>query len=273
MSNYLFLSVTKYKNNCYEKCPYYYFFNENNNYICTENCYGNYNKSIIGKKKCNDRCDNDDIYKFEYNNICYEDCPNGTIYNEIESKCLDEKNIPITFIFGESTNIYNSILNTLIYSNINNGSDFSSSINEINISTKGIFSYIFSEKIGSTFLDNTILYSELKSFLNNILEKSNIPQKNETQLISLTNFQSQLNEEISQLNKTDFIVTINNEEIYQQINKNILKNYNGSKGDEIILQGGDNCVFQITNSGNELALFKGKGNNFYNVGELIQYLN
>ena len=52
-----------------------------------------------------------------------------------------------------------------------------------------------------------------------------------------------------------------------------MKNYNGSKGYEIILQGGDNCVFQITNSGNELALFKGKGNNFYNVGELIQYLN
>ena len=198
ISNYLFLSDSKYKNNCYEKCPYYYFFNENNDYICSENCYGNYNKSIIGKKKCIDRCDNDDIYKFEYNNICYEDCPNGTIYNEIESKCLDEKNIPSTFIFGESTNIYNSILNTLIYSNINNGSDFSSSINEINISTKGIFSYIFSEKIGSTFLDNTILYSELKSFLNNILEKSNIPQENETKLISLTNFQSQLNEEISQ---------------------------------------------------------------------------
>ena len=39
-----------------------------------------------------------------------------------------------------------------------------------------------------------------------------------------------------------------------------MKNYNGSKGDEIILQGGDNCVFQITNSGNGLDLLKGKGN-------------
>ena len=132
--------------NCYEICPHYYYFDESNYYHCTEICPQGFDKLILGKKKCIDRCDNDDIYKFEYNNICYEDCPNGTIYNEIESKCLDEKNIPSTFIFGESTNIYNSILNTLIYSNINNGSDFSSSINEINISTKGILAIYFVKK-------------------------------------------------------------------------------------------------------------------------------
>ena len=33
---------------------------------------------IVEKNICIDFCYNDDIYKFEYNNLCYKSCPNGT---------------------------------------------------------------------------------------------------------------------------------------------------------------------------------------------------
>ena len=41
--NYIFISDSIYKYNCYSNCQYYYYFNENNDYICTENCSGIYN--------------------------------------------------------------------------------------------------------------------------------------------------------------------------------------------------------------------------------------
>ena len=65
--------------NCYEKCDYYYYIDSSNLYHCTVNCPNDYNKLIIFKKKCIDNCINDDIYKYEYQNYCYQDCPPNTI--------------------------------------------------------------------------------------------------------------------------------------------------------------------------------------------------
>jgi hypothetical protein len=77
-------SLIKNKNNienCYSNCTYYYYFDGNNNYQCTSNfnCPEGY-KLIDGKGKCIDNCINDNIYnyKYEYNNTCYEICPNDT---------------------------------------------------------------------------------------------------------------------------------------------------------------------------------------------------
>ena len=89
---YLFLneSLSETLNNCYNKCPYNYYFNEFNDYACTDidACPPNYNKLIKEKKKCIDDCKKDNIYQYEYNNTCYLQCPNGT--NETESFiCID----------------------------------------------------------------------------------------------------------------------------------------------------------------------------------------
>ena len=48
--NYLFISDSLYKNNCYERCQYFYYFNDTNDYICTDNCSGSYDKLITQKK-------------------------------------------------------------------------------------------------------------------------------------------------------------------------------------------------------------------------------
>ena len=67
-------------NNCYLDCDYYYYFDEENNYKCTndKNCTEDYSKLIKDQKKCVKNCTKDDEYKYEYNNICYQECPAGT---------------------------------------------------------------------------------------------------------------------------------------------------------------------------------------------------
>ena len=47
----IFLNETLFQSNCYEKCQYYYYFDEGNNYNYTENdkCSDEYNKLILEK--------------------------------------------------------------------------------------------------------------------------------------------------------------------------------------------------------------------------------
>ena len=90
MFNYIFLNDYNIsKTNCYQKCENYYYFDESNNYQCTDysKCPEKYNKFIALKNKCIDICSNDNIYKYENNNTCYEKCPINT-YPLIDKKYL-----------------------------------------------------------------------------------------------------------------------------------------------------------------------------------------
>jgi surface protein len=84
--NYIFLKESFVnKKNCFEKCDYYYFFDENNNYLCTDHhsCPKNY-KLINVKNKCIDECINDDdnIYIYEYNNTCVSEIKHNSDSNQ-----------------------------------------------------------------------------------------------------------------------------------------------------------------------------------------------
>ena len=58
---------------CYKKCLYYFYFNDLHIHQCTEEekCPDNKTKLIEEKGECTDDCSKDDLYKFEYNNKCY----------------------------------------------------------------------------------------------------------------------------------------------------------------------------------------------------------
>jgi len=86
-SNYEFKEEMKETQNCYEKCDNdsYYYFDELNNYNCTNECTDKYNKLIREKGKCIDDCSKDKKYKFEYNNICYSTYQGIT--NLVFNKC------------------------------------------------------------------------------------------------------------------------------------------------------------------------------------------
>ena len=70
---FMFLNDSISDKNCYKICQYLYYFNEFNQYICTEErtCPKNYSKLIKEKNKCINDCLKDNIYKYEHNNICY----------------------------------------------------------------------------------------------------------------------------------------------------------------------------------------------------------
>ena len=83
--------------NCYKKCEYYYYFDTIGEHHCTEKneCPNGY-KIIKEKNKCIDNCQNDDKYKYEFNNTCYEnpvksECEEESLYiNKITKECLND---------------------------------------------------------------------------------------------------------------------------------------------------------------------------------------
>ena len=256
--NLTFINDSIYNNNCYEECNYYYYFNENNEYICTENetCYGNYNNLIIEKNKCIDNCSNDDTFKFSFNNICYIECPNKTIYNETENICIEINIIETSLI---STEIFNNYFSSMISSSINYNPYFSTFLNYIKDSTNSFFpdNHNSSEKsILSTYNKDKIL--EYQSISTN-LEENNYISSSINQLNYLSDYHSQI------INENNYIIDINitgnNEEIHQILIDNILHNFDVSKEKEMVIKGQDNFIFHLTNMENELELLKGNNNN------------
>ena len=117
-TDYYFFDDSFYKNNCYQKCQYYYY-NEENKYICTDNCSGIYDKLIVNTNKCIEDCENDNIYKYEYNNICYRECQNRITNNEEEGICFDTKifqfiNTSNLAIIAKNEDIYQGIINNVL---------------------------------------------------------------------------------------------------------------------------------------------------------------
>ena len=300
--NYIFLNDSYYINNCYEKCQNYYYFNETNNYICTSSCFGTYDKTIPEKKKCIDHCENDTIYIYEYNKICYKKCPNGTFYSEEDRICLKENNLETTLLINDNiNNDFNSIINTSINSpttHIHENVKFSTSLNEIYVTTNNFLTEVLNQTIISTFTDKEITDAKTIPLSISVLKKSFISQENtiltnigsynfntlnidllNQTTISQTEFQSQSNKYSSPIipqseynYKTNFIINGNNEEIYQGLIDNVLKNYDISKGEELIFSGEDNFFFLVTNSKKEFEILNGKNNNtnrfsIINLGE------
>ena len=130
---------------CYEKCEFFYYFDEFNDYHCTENytCPDNYNKLILNKNKCIDECKNDNIYKFEYENRCFLNCPNNLIYNE-SNICYEDNTIEtsqnyfinqtINYDIIETVLINTSNINLTKYEMIKNIENFRNSLYDFNVS-------------------------------------------------------------------------------------------------------------------------------------------
>ena len=81
------------QNNCYEECKNNYYFDNEYKYHCTndKSCPVDYPKIIPNKKKCVQKCKKDNIYQYEYNETCYEICPNGTESLSSKKLCHDIK--------------------------------------------------------------------------------------------------------------------------------------------------------------------------------------
>ena len=152
IDNYIFVNDSSLKEkNCYEKCEFYYYLNESNYYFCTQgnSCPENY-KLIKEKGKCIDECYNDDFYKFEFEKICYEQCPNGTIDTDGNKKCFT---IPTTI----PTTIHTIIPTTI----------------PLTTTIQSTFQNIITTKIQTTFHPTipTIIPTTISTSYNNIKDK------------------------------------------------------------------------------------------------------
>ena len=65
--------------NCYKKCQYYHYLNNNVTY-CTikDECNKDFDKLILDKKECVKKCSDDKEYKYEFRKQCFKKCPNYT---------------------------------------------------------------------------------------------------------------------------------------------------------------------------------------------------
>ena len=70
----------KNSSNCVDKCKYLYYYNSLNQYTCTEDeqCPNDANLIIRSKKKCINKCMNDNSNIYQYNGECLTFCPINT---------------------------------------------------------------------------------------------------------------------------------------------------------------------------------------------------
>ena len=82
---------------------------------CSFSCFSEPNKLISEDRKCVENCSSDNTYKYEYNNKCYSNCPDGTIssedneyickvckyYNMDKTKCFNT--IPEGYFLSDNT--------------------------------------------------------------------------------------------------------------------------------------------------------------------------
>ena len=85
--------------NCYEPkdiyCPYYFYINITSKIIyCTNNnkCPNDYPKLVSNRNECVEACENEAIYKYEFDNKCYNKKVNQSV-NDIIQNMLNEFNI------------------------------------------------------------------------------------------------------------------------------------------------------------------------------------
>ena len=75
---------------CVIKCTYYYFYSFSQ-YKCTSEyeCPKDNSLLIKEKGKCIDKCENDNIYQYQYNGLCFNECPENTNHDDNDFICKD----------------------------------------------------------------------------------------------------------------------------------------------------------------------------------------
>ena len=78
--------------NCIYKCQYFYYYTNLGQYKCTEDrvCPEYYSLLIKERDKCINKCEKDNIYKYQYNGECFKDCPINTEHDDNEYLCKDK---------------------------------------------------------------------------------------------------------------------------------------------------------------------------------------
>ena len=236
ISDYRLLFDEDNPKNCYENCTYNYYFDNSNVYHCTynEECPGGYSLKIPEKRKCINDCNNDNTYKHEYHNRCY----NTPIIET--TQILETTQIPLTTQIPETTHILETtqipettqILKT----------------SQIPKTTQIPKSTEISENIQ---IPET---TQIPEITHNLIESTSIKERTsspEEDLYDCFNENSLINKCVIKDNYT-------NEEIHSFIATTILSSYSSSSLKSLVFEGEGNDRFQIGSLKGQLDLFNNK---------------
>ena len=131
--------------NCVLKCNYLYYYTYYGEYKCTETliCPKEYSIFIPQKKKCINDCIKDDIYLYQYNGECLNECPNNTNNDSFICKDIDPDDNKCIIIEKELLPIDEGLIE--YQSEIlakNYAKEFAYTNNHVSIYTNNIYSII-----------------------------------------------------------------------------------------------------------------------------------
>ena len=238
----------------------------NINNDCNNTCFTKSIKIIIDKKKCIDKCTNDDTYVYEYNNICYDseqnNTDNDTNENTIIDNIKDSENTEKTKSDNsesilsediESSNIY------IIKSEIEEETENNKLSQYVEITEKTEENEN-SEKIKVN--ENT---DKIKSDLNSekMENDGNTDKNNEnTEIVLKFNSENYFKEtNIENTSKKDEIIKNIKEDLIKGNLDSLLQNViNGTKQD--LIAADKDIIYQITTTENQ------KNNNYSNISTI-----
>ena len=146
---------------------------------CYKVCLTNPNKKfIIEKNKCLDNCYDDNIYKFEYNRLCYKKCPDGT--NAPLTNSFLCKNITFETLTNKIDKIEEEIKECNIIDFINNLCKMSDN-KEVNIKN----------------IKNQLMNGTLNLLIDNLIggEKKDLLVKEDSAIYQITSSENQNNKQ------------------------------------------------------------------------------
>ena len=105
-SSLIYLNIISFKKNLNISTSYMFDRINNNLILCTNlefpvyniendcenDCFKKSSKIILGENRCTNNCSSTIRYKYEYNNICYQKCPNNT-HKSLNNEYLCEKDL------------------------------------------------------------------------------------------------------------------------------------------------------------------------------------
>ena len=183
--------------NCVLDCNYYYYYTSFGQYRCTQNgqCPADNNLLVRPKTKCVNNCNNDTIYKYQYNSECLKICPEDTNPNELNI-CEDkDKNICTLSVFKSNLNLDEIKTSNIELSVSNYVKEYLYTNNHISQFDNELYSYIIfknSECIDELSLNFSTI--DLGSCYNKIQTFYNIT---ENLIISIMNIKTSKNKPVT----------------------------------------------------------------------------